>query len=348
MILNHLLALSSFLIPTLAIPQYASPSYPTLSNTTNTTDPQTPNFSSSHLWNLTNRFLQNHMYPLNIAQSLSINSTLLSEDILGRVDATRDYAGRELNTEYLFGLFANIALNPDAFTLLGYPINYTFTRFLGQRNVVSFAAIVEYKLPVTGTTIPQELDFWVTYNDKGEISQYDGYVVVPPIIYSSSSRFSSSSFPTLAAKRANINASNFRYLQWQLNSTIATIAKLQNLSTTTDLTPLLHAKLANSICGTAMTFCNGTNLQYESQAACEDYLGKQTRFGEGWEWGMDTVACRMIHQNMVPLRPDVHCEHIGPSGGGMCVDDRTYVGNLEEDYFVNTPFLAPGLEGGVV
>ena len=50
---------------------------------------------------------------------------------------------------------------------------------------------------------------------------------------------------------------------------------------------------------------------------------------------------------MVPLRPEVHCPHIGPSGGGMCVDDRTYVGNLEENYFVNTPFLAPGLEDGV-
>ena len=114
------------------------------------------------------------MYPLNIAQASSINSSLLSSDILGRVDATRDYAGRELNTEYLFGLFANIALNPNAFTLLGYPVNYTFTRFLGQGNVVSFAAVVEYMLPVTKTVIPQELDFWVTFNDKGEISQYDG------------------------------------------------------------------------------------------------------------------------------------------------------------------------------
>lgn len=50
---------------------------------------------------------------------------------------------------------------------------------------------------------------------------------------------------------------------------------------------------------------------------------------------------------MVPLRPEVHCPHIGPSGGGMCADDRTYVGNLEENYFVNSPFLAPGLAGGV-
>lgn len=40
--------------------------------------------------------------------------------------------------------------------------------------MVSFAAVVEYMLPVTKTVIPQELDFWVTFNDIGEISQYDG------------------------------------------------------------------------------------------------------------------------------------------------------------------------------
>lgn len=168
MLLKHIIPLFSLSPPILAL---SSPvTYP------NTSIPsfQTPNFTFTELYNLTTRFLTNHMYPLNIAQSLSINSSLLSSDILGRVDATRDYAGRELNTEYLFGLFANIALNPDAFTLLGYPVNYTFTRFLGSGNVVSFAAVVEYMLPVTKTTIPQELDFWVTYNEKGEISQYDG------------------------------------------------------------------------------------------------------------------------------------------------------------------------------
>jgi hypothetical protein len=169
--LKHIITLFSLFTPILAISNE-----PIYSNTTNTAIPslQTPNFTSSHLYYLTDRFLKNHMYPLNIAQASSINSSLLSSDILGRVDATRDYAGRELNTEYLFGLFANIALNPDAFTLLGYPVDYTFTRFLGQGNVVSFAAVVEYMLPVTKTIVPQELDFWVTFNDRGEISQYDG------------------------------------------------------------------------------------------------------------------------------------------------------------------------------
>ncbi|KAG9637957.1 hypothetical protein KCU64_g13998, partial [Aureobasidium melanogenum] len=114
MILRHILALFSLSAPISAV---SSPA--TYSSTTITPSFQTPNFTFAELYNLTDRFLKNHMYPLNIAQSLSINSSLLSPDILGRVDATRDYAGRELNTEYLFGLFANIALNPDAFTLLG-------------------------------------------------------------------------------------------------------------------------------------------------------------------------------------------------------------------------------------
>lgn len=34
----------------------------------------------------------------------------------------------------------------------------------------------------------------------------------------------------------------------------------------------------------------------------------------------NTVACRFVHSAMLPLAPSVHCPHIGPSGGGACVD----------------------------
>jgi hypothetical protein len=88
--------------------------------------------------------------------------------------------------------------------------------------------------------------------------------------------------------------SNFRYLEWQLNSTISSISTHLNLSSSIDITSLLHQKLSQSICTTATTFCNGTNLQYANQTACEDYLLNETRFGDGWEWGMDTVSCRMV------------------------------------------------------
>lgn len=33
---------------------------------------------------------------------------------------------------------------------------------------------------------------------------------------------------------------------------------------------------------------------------------------------LQTTWCRYIHRNMVPIRPNIHCAHIGPSGGDMC------------------------------
>ena len=134
---------------------------------------QTPNYTFDQLYNLTIAFMDQFMYPNNVKQAKMINSTILSEDILGRVDATRDFTGRELNTEYIFGLFANIALNPNSFTMLGYPINYTVTHFTANQNIVSVATVVDFELPATNTTVPQELDIWITFNSKGEISQYD-------------------------------------------------------------------------------------------------------------------------------------------------------------------------------
>lgn len=57
-----------------------------------------------------------------------------------------------------------------------------------------------------------------------------------------------------------------------------------------------------------------------------------------WVTGRNTVLCRMVHQNMVPLRPAVHCPHIGPSGGGYCVDMPSYAETVGANYFSNYKF----------
>ena len=54
--------------------------------------------------------------------------------------------------------------------------------------------------------------------------------------------------------------------------------------------------------------------------------------------GRNTLLCRMVHQNMVPLRPEVHCPHIGPTGGGYCVDYPSYAVTVGQTYFTNFPF----------
>ncbi len=53
----------------------------------------------------------------------------------------------------------------------------------------------------------------------------------------------------------------------------------------------------------------------------------------------------MVHQNMVPYRPEIHCPHIGKTGGGSCNDDKTYEQTVMENYFTNTPFVPFGFVG---
>ena len=50
----------------------------------------------------------------------------------------------------------------------------------------------------------------------------------------------------------------------------------------------------------------------------------------------------MVHQNMVPFRPTIHCPHIGPTGGGYCDDTPDYMGTVTQEYFSNYPFAYGG------
>jgi len=53
---------------------------------------------------------------------------------------TPTFDGQELNAEYLFGLFANLAAqqnNPIALTLLGVPTRYEITHFTASQNIAS-------------------------------------------------------------------------------------------------------------------------------------------------------------------------------------------------------------------
>ncbi|KAL8954220.1 MAG: hypothetical protein Q9183_007260, partial [Haloplaca sp. 2 TL-2023] len=280
-------------------------------NTSSSTGAQ-PIFTFNQLWILQKKFSDSFIYPANVAIAKSINSTLLAENVQGRVDVTRTFDGRELNTEYLFGLFANLAELGDkgTTTLLGIPKGYEIVKFAANQNVVSVVTRFQFSFPLLSLTIPIEIEAWNTFNSVGQISQYDA---------------------------------TFRYWQWTVdylleaagkrfgtNSTAATVVALQNL-------------LAESICQTEEESCKDGNKQYDSKAECLDFLTKRIRFGAAYELGMsspyslfivsqilsldwmeretlwpwsnwliyrfsstgrNTLLCRMGHQNMVPLRPD--------------------------------------------
>ena len=269
------------------------------------------NFTVDELWELNQNFWTSFIEPNNHAQAQSINSTFFAEDILGRIDATRDFDGRELNTEYVYGLFDQLSLNPGTFALIGQPQNFTVTQFVAHDNIVSTTVLLDFYFAIVDKHYPIEIGVWFTYNSNKEISQYD--------------------------------ATFLRYLDWQFADMFARGMQIFNISNEATFEGFVTGQLAKSICTTHATYCNGTNQQYASTAECNAFLTNGSiPLGTPYQLGMDTVACRSLHQAMLPYRPDVHCPHVGPTGGGYCTNDRDYTTYLNTNHFTNGPFVADG------
>ena len=284
-------------------------------------------FHFDDLWKMQSTILDNILYPKNIWQSQRINSTLLAPQVRclndlstghadeqlahkvkGRVDATRTFDGAELNTEYLFGLWAYIALNPDATTLLGIPMSYEIVHFTANQNIASAAAIIDFHITMINMTLPIEVDIWTMWNERGQVVQYDV---------------------------------TFRWFEYLLDTILTAVRERFHLRTEQGAIAYLQEHIAKSICTTHDRHCKGTDSQYSGYDSCLTSLTEQ-RFGKAYELGADTLLCRMLHQSMVPARPQVHCPHIGPSGGGMCVDDYTYRSKVLEPYFTLGSFVPYG------
>jgi hypothetical protein len=127
-------------------------------------------------------------------------------------------------------------------------------------------------------------------------------------------------------------------LQWQFDWLYEVARDKLGLNNTEQVKDLVHQKLAESICITAMDNCHGEHQQYESLEDCFDFLAEGTPLGDAYQLGFDTVMCRMVHQvrrlhqelevfistdlnqNMVPLRPQTHCSHIGRKSGVVMLD----------------------------
>jgi len=103
-----------------------------------------------------------------------------------------------------------------------------------------------------GLPVPLQIETWNAFNDKGEVSQYDA---------------------------------TFKWWQWTVDYLLGTAAQASN-STLAQITASATQLLAQSICTTAQTYCNGTaNSQYQSMDACKNFLTTQIRFGEAYELG---------------------------------------------------------------
>ncbi|CAF9912586.1 MAG: hypothetical protein HETSPECPRED_000980 [Heterodermia speciosa] len=241
---------------------------------------QQPDFTFDELYSLQKQFLDHFISPANVQEAKAINSTLLAEDCLGRVDITRTFSGRELNTEYLFGLFANLAATPDSLSLLGVPISYEILHFAANQNIASaatksvflfllfqnlvhvppgiktdpVAALYRFMFNFTALNLvlPIRIDTWNSFNAQKQISQYDA---------------------------------TFVWWDWAFATLLEAAVPVLGVNSTAQVVQALTGALAKSICSTATTYCKGTDAQYGSTQECEGYLTKEIRFGAPYELG---------------------------------------------------------------
>jgi hypothetical protein len=218
------------------------------------------------------------------------------KQVQGRVDITRTFDGDELNREYIFGLFAD----PDHVSIVGIPIAYNITQFAANDNIASATTVVTFNATTFGILIPVTIDTWIEIGSDGKITQYDA---------------------------------TFRWFEYLLDFLVEGVATKINATSPDQAVAYVSDLLAKTICTTHEQYCTGSDRQYTDSEACYNFLTASIRFGKSYELGRNTLLCREVHEHMVKYRPDVHCSHIGPSGGGYCVDDMTYPGTVLQRYF---------------
>ena len=181
------------------------------------------------------------------------------------------------------------------------PVSYEITEFTAFDSVASYSIVVMFTSAITKSQIPVTIDAFTAWNPAGEITQYDA---------------------------------TFRWFSFLLDTLLNRAATAMGLSLT-DAMPKLAGTLTDSVCKIHDQYCTGANQQYASRAECLNFLTTQIPFGKDYQLGRNSLQCRALHKQMVAFRPEVHCHHIGPTGGGMCVDDLMYEEKVTEKVFTN-------------
>ncbi|KAJ3156709.1 hypothetical protein HDU86_003933 [Geranomyces michiganensis] len=231
------------------------------------------------------KFWDNFIFPAN-RQVVATNDSagIFSDDIRGRVDITRNFVGKELNVEYLYGTFSEF-VPATQFQFVARPVKYEIVQFASTCDVASTSVVVSFQDPLTRAVEPLQIDSFTRYIALGQLEQYDAVFRRYPFFL----------------QTANLTGTVLR-------------------PTPANVSLALQALLADSICATHDAACVGPNKQYASRADCYEFLTQSVPLGEAWRAGGNNVLCRAIHQQMVPIRPEVHCPHVSRSRGGMCVD----------------------------
>lgn len=192
----------------------------------------------------------------------------------------------------------------ESLSIVGNPMEYEVIQFAAVQNIASATTRVNFTFPAfNNISLPVVINTWMTWNSARQITQYD-------VVF----KWSGNLFQTLILSLGG---------------------SAEEAGSKT-----VH-KIATSICNSHTRYCKGTNAQYDSWEGCYGFLTKKLRVGQSFELGENTLMCRSVHELMVKYRPEIHCSHIGPTGGGNATT-RLHMSRKWRNVLIRTRHGSPG------
>ncbi|CEH16947.1 hypothetical protein CBOM_03029 [Ceraceosorus bombacis] len=277
--------------------------------------------SGAHYRVLAEKFIASLMYPNNIHAHDLKSSPLFEPTMIGRVEQTTTFAGDELNVEYLYYLFQDIAANAQSNgppRAMGYPYEYNITQVAVENNVVVANAVTQWNWgrgfnDTQDFVLPIELTAWIWYSKNDKIQQYDLSFKRADWVFDIAADWL---LPQIAHREG-----------WSVNTTTVRDVEIRRYT-------------ADYVCKAALANCHGKDEHYESYDDCMSVLNgndpnDQVPLGTPSLAGENTLWCRFVHTPMLPIRPAEHCPHVARSGGTMCID-RDYRNVTNENIYPKT------------
>ncbi|KAJ7863404.1 hypothetical protein B0H13DRAFT_1638196 [Mycena leptocephala] len=234
----------------------------------------------------------------------AVPAGLFNENATGRVTPVGEFFGFQDSFEYFFGL----APLPSGVPPNGAISNATLVEFTSGCPEVAASTVyltVSTTNPDNSTgpfiTALKQIAFW-RFDDEGAVLKYDAWIP---------------------------NLGNFTNLLFGFDTN--SVAGMTNV--------------IGGICQLQSTTCVGNNTVYNGVSDCVQTLTAKP-FGRSDEtWG-DNVVCRQVHVLLTKIRPEagfvltslqVHCAHVGPIGGGKCIDVAYNDVYFNDQFLFNDP-----------
>lgn len=244
--------------------------------------------------------------PQRVALGQEGGSGLFAEDVKGLVDIAGELEGRQLATDFLFGLFSS-GNDSSIPSFIGTPKSYLVTSLAVQEHFVTAVLRVDLEYLSVNRNLPVDLNAWFAVNDAGQISQFD---------------------------------ISFKRWAWAMETILShLLPRMASWADTnsTDASIILRSYLTRSLCTSVSHNCARLDQPRWSLEECTAFTASLP-IGEMDRLDDDSLACRAVHASLVPLRPALYCPMLGATSSRCKA--RKYEETIGQKHF-SEEFVAP-------